>query len=322
MGDKPPPKPDGAAQMTDEEKHMRMNIAAGRANPILAEAIAAALDVQLTPCTIEDFPDGEIQVSVDDTLRGNDVYLIQPTSPPASKHLLELLLLADACRRRGAVRLTAVVPYFGYARQDRRVHGKEAVGARLIADLLYTRFERILTVDLHNPAIEGFFSAHLEHLSAVPLLAQALRQSLSADSIIVAPDLGAVKLGQQYADLLDLPVAHIQKVRLSGRQVSARRVVGDVRNRSPVVIDDMISTGGTMVSAVEALLAHGCLPEITIAATHGLMVGDAAQRFAHLPLRKLIVTDTLVQPPRPSLPAETVSVSHMVAELIKVLSTP
>ncbi|KJS32380.1 MAG: ribose-phosphate pyrophosphokinase [Desulfatitalea sp. BRH_c12] len=301
---------------------MRMNIAAGRANPILAEAIAAALDVQLTPCTIEDFPDGEIQVSVDDTLRGNDVYLIQPTSPPASKHLLELLLLADACRRRGAVRLTAVVPYFGYARQDRRVHGKEAVGARLIADLLYTRFERILTVDLHNPAIEGFFSAHLEHLSAVPLLAQALRQSLSADSIIVAPDLGAVKLGQQYADLLDLPVAHIQKVRLSGRQVSARRVVGDVRNRSPVVIDDMISTGGTMVSAVEALLAHGCLPEITIAATHGLMVGDAAQRFAHLPLRKLIVTDTLVQPPRPSLPAETVSVSHMVAELIKVLSTP
>ncbi|RJQ77899.1 MAG: ribose-phosphate pyrophosphokinase [Desulfobacteraceae bacterium] len=296
---------------------MRLSIVTGRANPLLAEAIASALDVELTSCTVEDFPDGELQVEVNDMLRGNDVYLVQPTSPPVSNHLLELLLLADACRRRGADRLTAVVPYFGYARQDRRVRGTEAVGARLVADLLYTRFDRILTVDLHNPAIEGFFSAHLEHLSAVPLLADALRGSLSRNSIIVAPDLGAVKLSQRYADLLNLPVAYIRKVRLSGRKVSIRHVVGEVSNRPPVVIDDMISTGGTMVSAIEALLDHGCLPEITIAATHALLVSDAAERLSRLKPRRMIVTDTVFRPPETPLPIETAGVGQMIADSIK-----
>jgi len=296
---------------------MRLSIVTGRANPVLAEAIASALDIRLTSCTVKDFPDGELQVEVHDDVRGQDVYVIQPTSPPVSNHLLELLLLADACNRRGAGRLTAVVPYFGYARQDRRVKGAEAVGARLVADLLCTRFHRILTIDLHNPAIEGFFASHLEHLSAVSLLADALRGSVSRDSIIVAPDLGAVKLAQRYADLLNLPVAYIQKVRLSGREVSIRSVVGEVYGRSPVVIDDMISTGGTMVSAIEALLDHGCLPEITIASTHALLVSDAAERFANLTLQRMIVTDTVYRSAEESLPIETVSVGGMIADFLK-----
>jgi len=298
---------------------MKLSIVAGRSNPALAEAIALALDVGLTACKLEDFPDGELQVEVHDDVKGHDVYLIQSTSPPVSNNLLELLLLADACHRRGAGRLTALMPYFGYARQDRRVRGTEPVGARLLADLLCTRFGRIVTVDLHNPAIEGFFSTSLEHLSAVSLLADALRESIPGNSIIVAPDLGAVKLAQRYADILGLPVAYVQKVRTSGREVRVHSIVGDVHNRSPIVIDDMISTGGTMISAVEALLDHGALSEVTIAASHALLVEGASRRLASPLLKRLIVTDTISRSDNPSLPIQIVSVGEMLAESVKRL---
>lgn len=297
----------------------RLSVVAGRSNPVLAKAIATALGVQLTPCTVEDFPDGELQVEVHDEIKGQDVYLIQSTSPPVSNHLLELLLLADACQRGGAGRLTAVMPYFGYARQDRRVRGTEPVGARLIADLLCTRLERIVTIDLHNPAIEGFFSARLEHLTAVPLLAEALSGSLSQNSIIVAPDLGAVKLAQKYADSLNLPVTYIQKVRTSGTEVSVRNIVGDVCGRSPIIIDDMISTGSTMVSAIESLLDQGSLPEITIAASHALLVGNASERLSSIGLARMIVTDSVSRPDEVSLPMHIVSIAGLLADSIKRL---
>ncbi len=297
----------------------RLSVVAGRSNPALAKAIAAALGVRLTPCTVEDFPDGELQVEVHDEIRGQDVYLIQSTSPPVSNHLLELLLLADACQRGGAGHLTAVMPYFGYARQDRRVRGTEPVGARVIADLLCTRLERIVTIDLHNPAIEGFFSARIEHLTAVPLLAEALSGSLFQNSIIVAPDLGAVKLAQKYADSLNLPVTYVQKVRTSGTEVSVRSIVGDVCGRSPIIIDDMISTGSTMVSAIESLLAQGSLPEITIAASHALLVGNASERLSSIGLVRMIVTDSVSRPDEVSLPMHIVSVAGLLADTIKRL---
>jgi len=298
---------------------MQLTILAGRANPALAEAVASALGVEPGRCTIEDFPDGELQVKVHDDLHGHDVYLIQPTSPPVSEHLMELLLLSDACHRAGAVRVAAAVPYFGYARQDRRAHGNEAVGARLVADLLSTRLGRIITMDLHNPAIEGFFNIPVEHLSAVPLLADALGRRLSENKILVAPDLGAVKLAQHYANLLKLPVAYIQKVRHSGTEVNVLNVVGDVYGRSPIVVDDMISTGGTMISAIEALLDEGCLPDITIAATHALMVGSAPQRFASLSVENILVTDSIYHPFETALPIKRVSIAQMLAETIKRL---
>lgn len=297
---------------------MILTVFAGRGNYPLAQAVAARLGITPGRCLLEDFPDGEIQVEIEQDILGHDVYLIQPTSPPVADHLLELLLLADACRRAGAGRLTGVVPYFGYARQDRRAHGGEPVGARLLADLLSSRLQRLITVDLHTPAIEGFFTLPVEHLSAVPLLAEALRSERAADQVIVAPDLGAAKLAQRYAEFLDLPVAYVHKVRHSGREVSVRSVIGEIEGRSPILIDDMISTGGTMISAIEALLEKGCRPNITLAASHALLAGPAVARLRDLPVRKILTTDSV---PRPAsvLPMEIVSLDQLLAETISRL---
>ncbi len=294
---------------------MILTVFAGRGNYPLAQAVAARLGITPGRCLLEDFPDGEIQVEIEQDILGHDVYLIQPTSPPVADHLLELLLLADACRRAGAGRLTGVVPYFGYARQDRRAHGGEPVGARLLADLLSSRLQRLITVDLHTPAIEGFFTLPVEHLSAVPLLAEALRSERAADQVIVAPDLGAAKLAQRYAEFLDLPVAYVHKVRHSGREVSVRSVIGEIEGRSPILIDDMISTGRTMISAIEALLAKGCRPDITLAASHALLAGPAVARLRDLPVRKILTTDS-VPPPTEVVPMEMVSLDKLLAETI------
>jgi ribose-phosphate pyrophosphokinase len=302
-------------------ERMNLKIMSGRANPELAEGVAAALGVPLGECLVEEFPDGECQVEIREDVKGRDVYLLQPTAPPVEKHLLELLLMADASNRVGAARLTAVVPYFGYARQDRRERGTEAVGARVVADLLCARLDRLVTVDLHNPAVEGCFAIPFEHLSAVPLLAEALRSSSLEKAVLVAPDLGAAKLVQVYAKLLDLPVAYVHKERLSGRQSEVRHVSGEVRGRVPVVVDDMISTGGTIASAVEALLERGCLPEVQVVASHGLFVEDAPERFAALPVQRVMVTDSVCMRADPTFPLETIGLQKPLAEAVARLHT-
>jgi ribose-phosphate pyrophosphokinase len=290
-----------------------LTLFAGRGNYPLGHAVAARLGISLGRCLLEYFPDGEIHVEIQQEIQGHDVYLIQPTGPPAADHLLQLLLLADACRRAGAGRLTGVIPYFGYARQDRRTHGGEPVGARLMADLLSSRMQRIVTVDLHNPAIEGFFTIPVEHLSAIPLLAEALRAERSPDQVIVAPDLGAAKLARRYADCLDLPVAYVEKVRHSGHEVSVRSVIGEIEGRSPILVDDMISTGGTMIAAIKALLENGCRPDIIVAVTHALPAFPADARLHGLPVRKILATDS-VPPPTGLAPMEIVSLDQLLAE--------
>jgi ribose-phosphate pyrophosphokinase len=297
----------------------RLAIIAGRANRPLAEATAFALGIDLIRCTVDNFPDDELRIEIHESVRGRDVYVLQPTNPPVAEHVLELLLLADACQRAGAARVIAVIPYFGYARQDRRTHGRQPVSARLLADLLCTRFKRIVTVDIHNPSAEGFFTVPLEHLSAITLLVEIIRPLASEQAIIVAPDLGAVKLAQRYADLLDLPVAYVHKVRTSDRKVSVRRVIGEVKDRYPIVVDDMISTADTMISAFDALLDRGCAPEIIVAASHGLFVGDAVHRFASLPVRRMVVTDSVYRSSAIPLPLEVVSLSQVLAEAIQRL---
>jgi ribose-phosphate pyrophosphokinase len=253
-------------------------------------------------------------------VRGRDVYLVQPTGPPVDEHLMELLMLADASRRAGAARVTAVMPYFGYARQDRRAHGREPVGARLVADLIRTAgIERVVAIDLHSAALEGFFSMPLEHLSAVPTLAEAARALVGLDAVIVAPDLGAAKLADRYADLLDLPVAIVHKARISGEQVRVRRITGDVLDRQPIVVDDMISTGGTIEAAATALLAAGAAPEIMVVATHALLVGAAEERLARAGVRRLIATDSVPPTAGGRLPRETVSVAWLLADAISRL---
>jgi ribose-phosphate pyrophosphokinase len=270
---------------------------AGTANPPLAEAISRQLGIPLAAREASRFPDGEMHIEVQTSVRGRDVYLLQPTGPPVEEHLFQLLLLADACRRAGAARLTAIVPYLGYGRQDRRASGREPVGARLVADLLAAGgLDRIVAVDLHSGTLEGIFTTPLEHLTAVPILCEALRPRLPADAVIVAPDLGATKLAERYARLLGLPAAFVHKRRLSGERVAVRGVTGEVRDRTPLVVDDMITTGGTVEAAVGAVLEAGARPEVTVCATHGLFVGPAMERLARLPVSRLLTTDSVAAP--------------------------
>ena len=300
---------------------MELTMISGTANLPLAEGIAAHLGVQLGRRVLQRFPDGELHIEIEESIRGHDVYLLQSTSPPADAHLFELLLLADACRRAGAARLTAVIPYFGYARQDRRASGREPVAARLVADLLRAAgLDCVVAVDLHTSALEGCFPMPIEHVSAIPLLAEAIRSDIPANAVIVAPDLGAVKLAERYARLLKVPLAFVQKSRLSGEDVRAERIVGDVHGRVPVLVDDMISTGGTIVAAFQALQVAGTAAEtVRIVASHGLFVGPALERLRRLPLQRVLVTDSVVSPISSELPLQRQSLQPLLADAIQRL---
>src|SRR5919199_1215702 len=296
---------------------MKPTIFAGSANMPLAEAVAAKLDIRPGKREVHVFPDGEMQVELQESVRGEDVYLIQPTSPPAEKHLLELLLLADAAYRAGAARLTAVIPYFGYARQDRRASGREAVGARLVASLIESEgLRRVVAVDVHTEAIEGFFGIPLEHLSAVPMLVESVRPYVGTDGVVVAPDMGAAELAERYAEPLELPVAVVHKARISGSEVSVGSVTGEVQGRKPIIVDDMISTGGTQKAAIDALIEAGCEPEITVVASHGLFAGPAEDELRDAPVERYIVTDSVPPPESLELPLEMVSLAPLLADAI------
>jgi ribose-phosphate pyrophosphokinase len=300
---------------------MSLKILAGSANLSLAEKVARNLNVEPVQRVLERFPDGELHIELQESVRGHAVYLVQPTSPPVDEHLFELFLMADACRRAGALHLTAVIPYFGYARQDRRARGREPLSVRLIADLLVkSGIRRLVAVDLHSQGVESAFEIPVEHMSAVPILAEAIGSSLSRNSVIVSPDLGAVKMAERYAKLLDLPVAIIHKTRISGAEVSVQRIVGEVRDKYVLVIDDMISTGGTVAKAIQALLEAGCLSSgIKVAASHGLLVGPAAERLGKLPIEKIYVSDSVPGPERFPVPLQVSSLDGLLAEMIRRL---
>ena len=300
---------------------MSLKILAGSANLSLAENIAKNANVKLIRRVLERFPDGELHIELQESVRGHDVYLIQPTCPPVDEHLFELLLMADACRRAGTIHLTAVIPYFGYARQDRRAHGREPLSVRLIADLLATSgIQRVVAVDLHSQGVESAFAIPVEHVSAVPILAEAVRSSVPRNAVIVSPDLGAVKMAERYAKLLDLPVAIIHKTRISGAEVNVQRIVGDVRDKQVLVVDDMISTGGTIEKAIKALLEAGCLSSgIRVAASHGLLVGPAAERLGKLPIEQIYVSDSVPTPEKFPVPIQVSSLDLLLAETIQRL---
>ncbi len=299
---------------------MDILIFSGSANPSLARAIADCVGVALGQRILTRFPDSELHVDIQQSVRGHDVYLVQSTSPPVDAHLMELLFLADACHRAGARRIAAIVPYFGYARQDRRGRGREAVGARITCDLFAAaHIERAVAVDLHTPELEGFMSIPLEHLSAIPFLAGAAAPMLSGDSVVVAPDLGGVKLAERYARSLNLPLAVVHKARLSGHEVEVRGIVGDVAGRAPVIVDDMVSTAGTVTAALRALIEAGAAPAALVVATHGLLVGEAVERLRTMPIRQIVFSDTVSASPQSSLPIQITSIAPLLAEAIKRL---
>jgi len=290
----------------------------GTANLALGDAIAEYLGVACLPRTLERTPDGEILVWVDERARGRHVAIVQPTPAPVGEYLLELLLLADACWRLGAAHLTAGIPYLGYARQDRRTRSGEALGSSVFASALASApLDRVLVVDPHNAAIEGGFSCPVEILTAVPLLARAVERHLAENCVIVAPDLGATKLAQQYAQLLKKPMAIVNKQRLGPSEVVAERVVGEVRDRQPVLVDDMISTAGTIAAATELLLSLGAKPPVVVVATHGLFASPAAERLRALPIGKVLTTDSVARLPNEPSTHECVSIAPLLAHALR-----
>jgi ribose-phosphate pyrophosphokinase len=282
--------------------------------------VADQVGTHLAACVLERFPDGELHVEIRESVRGQRVYILQPTSPPVEEHLFEILLLADACRRAGADHLTAIMPYFGYARQDRRAVGRDAIAARVAADVLAAcHIDDVVVVDLHSRAAEAFFSLPAQHLSGVPLLADAVRTSTVEQAVLVAPDLGAVKLAERYSHILNLPVATIHKVRLSGREVKVHQLVGDVRDRLPIIVDDMLSTGGTVAAAVRALLAAGCKPDIAVVVTHGLFAHPAEEALRNLPIARVVTTDSVAARADMGLPVTVVTLAALLGDVVKRL---
>ncbi|HET7216789.1 MAG TPA: ribose-phosphate pyrophosphokinase [Vicinamibacterales bacterium] len=295
----------------------RITVFVGPASVSLGAGVCASLQISPAAYECRRFPDGEAQVEINESVRGRDAYLLQSTSPPVEQHLMELLLMADACRRAGAARLTAVIPYFGYARQDRRIH-RRSLGARVAADVIGTaRFDRVMLIDAHTPAIEGLFAAPLDHLTAVPVLARAAATAIRENSIVVAPDLGAVKLARAYANQLGVPMAFVHKTRLNGEAVEAHGVIGDVRGRLPLIVDDMLSTGGTIAAAIGALRTAGATAPMTVAVTHPLLVARARDVLQELPLAAVIASDSVTLETPPPAPLVIASLADLVATAIR-----
>lgn len=284
----------------------RLMLFSGRGNPALSEEIAKCLGVRLGELKLSTFANGEIYCRFGESIRGADVFVIQSHCDPINDRIMEQLITIDAAKRASAKRITAVVPFYGYARQDRKAEGREPITARLIADLLTAAgADRVVSVDLHTQQIQGFFDVPVDHLTAVPLLAEYLKEQVGTDEIVVvAPDAGGGKLARRFANALtaigveEPDLAFIDKRRPKGthNQAEATEVVGDVAGRVCVLIDDMIDTAGTVASAAALLVERGAT-DVYVMATHGLLSGPAVDRLKNAPIREVVVTDTIPVPP-------------------------
>ncbi|HEX7023709.1 MAG TPA: ribose-phosphate pyrophosphokinase [Gemmatimonadales bacterium] len=273
-----------------------MLLLSGTANRPLAEEVAAELNSVLCKATIRRFADGEIFVKIDENVRGRDVYIIQPTNPPA-ENLIELLLLMDAARRASAARITPVIPYFGYARQDRKDQPRVAISAKLMANIISgAGADRVLAMDFHQHQLQGFFDLPVDHLYAAPVFTSHYRQKGLKNLVIVASDVGGAKMARGFAKRLDASLAIIDKRRTAANVAEAVNVVGDVEGKDCIIPDDMIDTGGTMAEAAHALRRLGA-KDIYLCATHALLSGPAVERLTQAPIKEVAVTNTIHLPP-------------------------
>lgn len=271
----------------------RLKVFTGRANPELAQKICDYLDIPLGRGRTELFPDGELIVRVEEDVRGRDCFVIQPTSHPVNAHLMELMIWIDTLRRASASRVTAVIPYFGYARQDRKDEGRTPITAKLVANLLERAgADRVVAVDLHAAQVQGFFDIPVDHLNASPVIVRWFRSLNLSNCVFVSPDVGNVKRAQVYANMLGGEICIIDKRRRSGSQADAVHVIGDVEGRNVIMVDDMITTAGTMTAAVDILRQHG-VKQIYMSATHAVFAPPAMERLAACPFTRLAVTDTI-----------------------------
>jgi ribose-phosphate pyrophosphokinase len=283
-----------ATLKTKARKHLML--LAGRSHPALAEAVAQELGIELSPTSAYDFANGEIFVRYEDSVRGADAFVLQAHTAPINKWIMEQLLMVDALKRASAKRITVVLPFYGYARQDKKHRGREPISARLIADLFKTAgADRLITVDLHTSQIQGFFDGPVDHLFALPILADYIKEKLQGQPItVVSPDAGRVRVAERWTDVLGAPLAIIHKRRDPDvpNQVKVFEVVGEVEDRVCVVVDDMIDTGGTIAKAAETLFEKGAR-DVIVAATHGILSDPAAQRLGDTRISEVVVTDTL-----------------------------
>ncbi len=271
-----------------------IKIVAGNASRPLAEAIAAYLELPLAKCMVRRFADMEIFVELQENVRGEDVFIVQSTSFPANDHLMELLIMIDAARRSSARRITAVIPYFGYARQDRRTSGRTPISAKLVANLI-TRAgaDRVLTVDLHAGQIQGFFDIPTDNLFAAPVMVRDIKERMPPeDRMVVSPDVGGVVRARVAAKRIDAPLAIVDKRRERPGESEVMNIIGDVRGRSCILVDDIVDSGGTLVNAAEALLNAGA-KDVSAYITHGVLSGGAVSRIAASRMKELVITDSI-----------------------------
>ena len=296
----------------------RLKIFTGNANPELAKEICAYLCIPLGLAVVKRFSDGEINVEIRDNVRGVDVFIIQPTCPPVNDHLMELLVLMDALKRASAKRVTAVLPYYGYARQDRKVLPRAPITAKLVADMLTAAgVSRLLTVDLHAGQIQGFFNIPVDHLYASPVMLEYIKANYSGDIVIVSPDAGGVERARASAKRLNASLAIIDKRRDAPNDSTVMNIIGDVKGKTAVMLDDMVDTAGTLVQSAEALHKKGA-KNIYACATHGILSGPAIERLENSELEELVITNTVPLGEKSSCKKiRVLSVAPLLGEAIK-----
>ncbi|TMA12988.1 MAG: ribose-phosphate pyrophosphokinase [Deltaproteobacteria bacterium] len=297
-----------------------LKIFAGNSNLPLAREVCEYLHVSLGRATVETFSDGESKVEIKENVRGGDVFVLQSTCAPGNDNLMELLVMLDAFKRASAKRITAVIPYYGYARQDRKVVPRVPISAKLVADLITTAgASRILTMDLHSGQIQGFFDIPVDNLYATPVLLQHLKKQLNHNEVtIVSPDAGGVERARDFATRLDASLAIIDKRRVGPNVVAEMNIIGQVKGQTAVLLDDMVDTAGTLTMAAEALKREGAR-KILSCCTHAVLSGPAIQKIADSPLEELIVTNTI--PLRPEVDKckkiKVLSVAHLIGEAVR-----
>ena len=305
-------------RMSDE-----LRVFAGQSNPALADEICDCLDIRRSGLTLSRFSNDNLSVQIDENVRERDVFVVQALTEPASDHIMELLITLDALRSASASRITAVIPYFSYARSDKKDAPRISIAGRLIADLLKTAgANRVLTMDLHAEQVHGFFSVPVDHLTAIPLIADHLQQTAGIENgVVVATDAGGAKRAGRFAGRVKLPLAIIDKRRVSDTEVRQGHVVGDVRDKDAIVFEDEVSTGGTLVETARTLKNAGA-KRVFAGATHGVLVREAAARLAESPISSLTVTNTVNVPPeKRAQNVNVLSVAPLMAEAIRRIHT-
>ncbi len=295
-----------------------IEILAGNSNRPLAEAIAKQLNLPLSNAEVSKFSDGEISVTLPQTVRGKDIFIIQSTSAPVNDNLMELLILIDACKRASAGRITAVMPYFGYARQDRKARPRDPITAKLVADILAAAgADRVMTMDLHAAQIQGFFDIPVDHLYGAPLLAKYYKSKMDENWVVVSPDVGSVGRARNFASRVDAAIAIVDKRRPKANAIEIMNVIGDVKGKSCLMVDDMIDTAGTICQGAEALIKNGA-KEVYACCTHGVLSGPAIERINASPIKQLLVLDTINIPEeiRNNPKFKIVSVAKAIAKAI------